>query len=426
MREAVQDYHQKQSQRISTIDRYRRLKSFVKVKRVQSVKYARPESVDEEKWAIFCKKASKWLSDLPKVTANWVEFDASQITKIFVSTEGSVIVEHVHVFSFNAGLRHLTPEGANLEQELVINCVTQKELPDMREFKKLALKKYQQLLKLIRARKIHSFSGPVLLCPGPAGLLFHEAIGHRLEGSRLLSSGEGQTFKDQIGKKVIDLPITVRDNPTLKRFNGVKCLGAYDYDDEGVKAQDALLIQDGVLKDFLNTRADCLGKNFKPNGHARNYKHQRPISRMGVTIIQGKSALSFEDLKLLLVREIKRQKKPFGMIIYETSGGETETSSYDFQAFSGEISYATLVYPDGRETPIRGVNFVGTPLQALGNVAAVGKDSEIDNGFCGAESGFIPITTISPSVLLRNLELQSKDEELVTQYILPRPRKKKE
>jgi hypothetical protein len=71
---------------------------------------------------------------------------------------------------------------------------------------------------------------------------------------------------------------------------------------------------------------------------------------------------------------------------------------------------------------------VETPLQALNNIIAVGDTLEIDNGFCGAESGMITVSTIAPAVLLNSLELQAKEQELVTQYILPRPklsRKKK-
>ena len=66
--------------------------------------------------------------------------------------------------------------------------------------------------------------------------------------------------------------------------------------------------------------------------------------------------------------------------------------------------------------------FVGTPLQTLGDIVAVGDLPELDNGFCGAESRRIPISTISPAVLRSNLELQGKDEELVTPSILQRPK----
>jgi len=421
-REALADYSQKEAARISTVDPNRKFHSFVKIKPSVSLTFNRPERIDEEKWTRFCKSASQWMSELPHVSASWVEFDVTQQTNIFVNTEGSVIVQHKQLYMLCATLRKLTKEGSKLEQELVINTATYKELPDLPTFKKMLLQKYQQLLKLMRAKTIHSFSGPVLLCPIPAGLLFHEAIGHRLEGSRLLSVGEGQTFKGQIGKRILNVPLSIRDNPKLKVFNGKRCIGAYDFDDEGTPARNTVLVADGFLKGFLTTRSAISARDFVPTGHARSKKYQRPISRMAVTIIEGHNPLSFKELKGLLVEEINKQKKPFGMIVYETSGGETDTTAYDFQAFAGEISYATLVYPDGKEVPVRGVDFVGTPLQALNNIIAVGEEQVLDNGFCGAESGLLPVSTISPAILLSDLELQAKDEELVTQYILPRPK----
>lgn len=421
-REALADYNQKESSRISKVDPNHGLKSFVKVKRVQHRRLSRVQGIDQEHWAKFCKKASLWMSTLPRLSGSWVDFDVSQETRIVVNTEGSVVVQNEQFITLSATFRKLAKDGTNLQQELVINCATEEELPDFATFKTLATQKYQQLMRLARARKIHAFSGPVLLCPGPAGVLFHEAIGHRLEGSRLLSQGEGQTFKDQVGKKIFNVPITVRDNPNLREYDGVKCIGSYMYDDEGVRAADALLVEKGTLAGFLNTRSATSKKDFVPNGHARNKKNQRPISRMAVTLIDGEGGVPHDELKRKLLREIKRQKKPFGMIVYETSGGETDTTNYDFQAFSGEISYATLVYPNGREVCVRGVNFVGTPLQAIHNVVAFGDKKHVENGFCGAESGMIPITTISPAALFSNLELQGKDEELHTPYILPRPK----
>ncbi len=421
-REALNDYNQRQASRISTPDPNRGIRSFTRAKRASLRRPARLDVVDYERWSRFCKRASLWISSLPRLSGSWVEFDLSQETRIFVSTEGSVTVQSSQVFSLSANLHKLTSEGSRLEQEIVINAGLQRELPDMARFKKLVLQKYDQLMRLSRARKIHAFSGPVLLYPGPAGLLFHEALGHRLEGSRLLSSGEGQTFRGQEGKEIFKLPITIRDDPSMHSYKGKRCIGAYAYDDEGVKAQNAVLIEGGVLKGFLSTRAAYAKGRHQSNGHARTRQHQQPISRMAVTIVEAKGGLPLERLKAKLLQEIRRQKKPFGMIVYETNGGETDTTNYDFQAFSGDIAFATLVYPNGREVCVRGVNFIGTPLQALSNVAAVGDQPELDNGYCGAESGLIPISTISPAVLISNLELQGKDEELVTPSILKRPK----
>lgn len=420
-KEALSDYNLKEAARVSTIDTTREFYSFSKLEALEVIKYTKAETINENYWVTFCKKASKWVSSLSDLTSSYVDFDTNQETKIFVSTENRVIVEHYQTYSLMVGLIKLTKEGVQLSQELVINVGSQKELPSFNDFKKEVLKKHSNLINLSKAKKIHSFSGPVLLAPKASGVLFHEAIGHRLEGSRLLSTGEGQTFKGQIGKKVLDLPITIHDNPNLKKFNGKFCIGSYDFDDEGTPAKDAMLIENGILKDFLSTRSAFKKKDFVPNGHARNKKYQRPISRMAVTIVESKNGVSFDELKKKLVDEIKKQKKKFGMIVYETSGGETDTSSYDFQAFAGAISYATLIYQDGHEETVRGVDFVGTPLQALSNIIASGDTLHLDNSYCGAESGYVPITTISPAILLKNLELQTKEEELITQYILKSP-----
>jgi TldD protein len=420
-REALADYNQRQSNSLSTVDQNRSLASFHKLPTKTSIKPARFDHIDQDKWELFCKQASAWLSRLPKVLSNSVDFDSNATTKVFVSSEDRVIVEHQQIFSLSATISHLTAEGAEINQELILNVGRLWELPDLPTFKRMMLRKHKQLLQLIKARKVHAFSGPVLLYPKPAGLLFHEAVGHRLEGSRLLSSGEGQTFRDQIGKEILGVKVDISDDPTCKRHKDTQCIGAYDYDDEGTKSRPARLIVDGKLQGFLSTRAE-LPSGLSLNGHARAKKYQRPISRMGVTVIRGKTPLTIKELKQKLIEEINQQKKPFGLIIYETAGGETDTSSFDFQGFSGEISFAKLVYPDGKEEVIRGVDFVGTPLQALASIIAVGSDADIDNHFCGAESGFIPVTTISPAILLESLELQSKSEELVTQYLLEPPK----
>lgn len=420
-REALTDYNTREALSISMFDANRALASFTKLPPLHHVNYSHPEPVDQDKWLKFCKKASEFVAELPHVSQSWVEFESVQETKIFVSTERRVIVQHSQTLALIATMRKLLRDGTHIEQDLVLNCADGAELPTLGRFQKLLLKKHEVLMRMARGRKIHAFSGPALLMPGPAGLLFHEALGHRLEGNRLLSNDEGQTFRDQVGTQILNVDVNVRDNPRMRSFSGQRCVGAYRFDDEGAEAQSTLLVEGGKLHDFLTTRAAIRKHRFVSNGHARNKDSQRPVSRMGVLEIEGKKTVTFEELKKRLVREIRRQKKPCGMIIYDTLSGETETTRHDPQAFYGEISYATLLYPNGKEVPVRGVNFVGTPLQSLHNITAVGDSRELDNSFCGAESGFIPVSTIAPAVLVSHLELQAKEESRSARALLPRP-----
>jgi len=422
-REAVADYLSRRNKSLSSVDQNEDLVSFTKLPPIKHIEYKQPERVYEDYWVKYCKEASAWITRLKGVSGGWTEFDSMHITKIFLSTEGSVIVQQQQVYQLIAAMRNITKEGANPEQDLVFNVGSLKELPDLPTFKKLLREKHRKLINISRTKRIHSFSGPALLYPIPAGIMLHEALGHRLEGSRFLSSYEGRTFEGQFGKRILDAKLTIRDNPRLKKFNGKNCIGAYDFDDEGCPSLDTVLVENGILKGSLSTRAALHKRGFVPNGHARGKKHERPISRMAVFIAEGAEPKSLEELKQMLLDEVKAQGKSYGVIIYETTGGETGTTRHEFQGFQGEISYATVIYPNGKELTVTGVDFVGTPMQALNNIIAVGEEREMNNGYCGAESGFIPITTISPALLLSNLELQARGEVLVTPFILPRPRK---
>jgi predicted Zn-dependent protease len=259
-----------------------------------------------------------------------------------------------------------------------------------------------------------------LLAPVPAGLFFHEVIGHRLEGSRLLSSDEGATFANLRGKPVAPEFVDIVDDPTLDRFAGKSLIGGFKFDDEGCPARRASLVEGGVLKHFLTTSAPVPGQT-ELNGHARNARHERPISRMGNLLVSSREPLPPDDLWERFLDEIRRKKAPYGIFVRETMGGETDTRSYDFQAFKGEIQHAERVEPSGKRELCRGVDFIGTPLSALDSLVALGDDTSVDNAYCGAESGMIPVSTICPSALMANLELQSKDRQRFAPFALPPP-----
>jgi hypothetical protein len=128
---------------------------------------------------------------------------------------------------------------------------------------------------------------------------------------------------------------------------------------------------------------------------------------MANLIIQSSKQVSDEQLKKMLIAEAKRQGKPYGLIIRDITGGNTNTSSYGYQAFKGvpRMVYRVDVR-DGKETLVRGVEIVGTPLSSMNRILASGSKSGIFNGFCGAESGNVPVSTVAPAVLLQEIELQ--------------------
>ena len=419
-REAVRDYHIRKSRDVSYLDQNKRMPSFLPQHSGRHHASPLDMSLDLDKMRTYLRKSSAWLKEFPEIKNSSVEFTAALRTKIFVSSEGVERVWHQPVLSLSAYM-WLHTKKTDLDVCVAINTASLDELPSLAAFRKIIRCKVDELYASEAGDTITSYSGPVLLAPRPAGLFLHEVVGHRLEGSRLLSDDEGKTFKDKVGVKIMHEGLTIADDPRITHHDGVSLIGHYPCDDEGIPAQRALLVEDGVLKGFLTTRSPIRKGMTQSNGHARNQSDERPISRMGNLMVTSKEGQSFAQLKRLLIAEIKKQKLSFGIVLYEVEGGETGTEAYNFQAFLGQITKAAKLYPDGREKPIKGVDFVGTPLASLSHIVAVGDTLEVDNGFCGAESGTVPVSTISPALLLSSLELQAKESSVITPYALPLP-----
>jgi predicted Zn-dependent protease len=419
-RDAVSRYHGKKSRDVSYLDQNRSLPSFQKMEADIDICSLHRFQVDQDYWRLYVKRASIFFKKFPEIKNSYVELSAELVTKVFVNSEGIQRSWQEPIFSLNVYFWYHT-KRLDQDYSIVHHVAAIDELPDLETLKAEVERKIQQFQAVEHGDEMTSFSGPVLLAPKAAGLFLHEVVGHRLEGSRLLSESEGRTFKDKLLQKIMHEDITIYDDPTIERFQGKTLIAHYPYDDEGAEAKRAHLVERGVLKGFLTTRSPLSKQGHESNGHARNQTDERPISRMANLIVQSHSQHTWEDLKQKLLQEIQRQKVPYGMILLDVEGGETETEAYNFQAFLGQITVAVKVFPNGRETYVRGVDFVGTPLSSLSHIIAVGRDHLVDNGFCGAESGTIPVSTVAPALLLNTLELQAKSPSKVTQYAMPLP-----
>lgn len=419
-REAIEAFMDKRSRELTYRNPDRKFRAFEKRPPVVDPGFRPFPEVDVDHWARYVESASSLVKRFADVKDSQVEFEAENLCRVFASSEGSQLIECHTIWSIECYLWLLSDRGDAFPWTIKHIVADPAELPDLARFKREIRRTIGVLRRLADAPTLRSYCGPALLEPVPAGLLVHEAVGHRLEGSRLLASGEGQTFKDSLGRRVLPRFLSVREDPRLTRYDGRSLIGHYRYDDEGVESRETPLVVGGELKGFLTTRTG-IARRHRSTGHARSAYHQRPISRMGLTVVEAENGLDDRALRERLLEEVRRQNAPFGIRIIEASSGETATDAYNFQAFLGEINLAAKVFPDGREQWIRGVNFVGTPLNAIRSIVAAGKRREVDNAFCGAESGYVPVTTISPSLVVSELELQSKAETPFSPYTFPLP-----
>jgi len=279
-----------------------------------------------------------------------------------------------------------------------------------------------QLLSELRNAPIADpYSGPCILSAEAAGVFFHEFFGHRIEGARMKQDGDAQTFKNKIGEMVLSKNISVIFDPTLRKFQGEDLSGSYVMDDEGVRGQRVEVVKDGILRTFLMSRTPLEGFP-KSNGHGRAAFYLNPVTRQSNMLVTSNQPLSNDSMTYRLKQELIKGGKEYGYLFQSVSGGFTNTSRISPNAFNVSPLVVYRIYSDNRPAQlVRGVNMIGTPLSVFSQILECGKDYHIFNGYCGAESGSIPVSCIAPTILVRQVETQKKMKSGVIPPILERP-----
>jgi predicted Zn-dependent protease len=277
------------------------------------------------------------------------------------------------------------------------------------------------LQQLLSAPLADPYVGPAILSGKASGVLFHEIFGHRIEGHRQKDESEGQTFTKMVNGAVLPSFLSVVFDPTRKTFDGVTLNGYYQYDDEGVRARKVGVVEDGILKTFLMSRSPVQGFPSS-NGHGRRSPGNEIVSRQSNLIVESSKQVSDKALREQLIAEVKRQNKPYGLFFSQVTGGYTTTGRQGLQAFTVIPLVVYRVYADGRpDEMIRGVDIVGTPLASFQKIIATSDKSEVFNGICGAESGQVPVSAISPALLVSEMEVQRKERSQDRPPYLARP-----
>lgn len=361
------------------------------------------------------------FKDQDFILSSAVSYSAALKNKYFVNSEGTKIVQGQVLARLSYNITSRNKDGMILERGNYYDVTTPDEIPSSEKVISDINRSIAELKALQNAPAAEPFHGPVILKNKATGVFFHEILGHRVEGHRQKDDDFGQTFTNKINKQVISPLISVYDNPTMKYFNTVPLRGYYAYDDEGIASQNVTVIENGVLKNFLMSRSPIKGFDSS-NGHGRKQAGYRPVSRMGVTMVEAAQTVPFDTLKQMLKEEIKKQNKPYGLIIDDISGGFTMIDTSSPQAFKVNPLLVYKVYPDDRpDEIIRGADIVGTPLTSFNKIIAAADDYAVFNGSCGAESGWVPVSAIAPSVLISELEVERVQRSYDNLPILPPP-----
>jgi predicted Zn-dependent protease len=377
--------------------------------------------VDRRPWEEKVRRYTDAFRTSPSVLNSIVTFSASAQNEYVVNSEGTRLQFGDVKYRLELYIQGKAPDGMDINRYANFDWTDAAAAPDDQTVLAGVNKITKELEALVAAPIIDPYAGPALLTGRAAAVFFHEVFGHRAEGHRQKDVNEGQTFTRNVGEKIFPDFLSVYDDPTRSLVGRDVLLGKYPFDDEGVPAERVTLVDHGVLRNFLMSRSPLIGFPVS-NGHGRRQVGLPPVSRQGNLIVESSNAVSDAELRKKLVEEIKRQGKPFGLLIDDIAGGFTFTGRGTPQAFAINPLVVFRVYADGRpDELVRGADIVGTPRASLAKILATGDKAEVFNGYCGAESGSIPVAAVSPAILISELEISKKEQSTDRPPLLPPP-----
>lgn len=364
--------------------------------------------IDETAWVGRLKSVSRAALDHPLIYESGVSLVASAENRFMVNSEGTRLQTGRKLLRVVVSAGTKAEDGMDVSQSFLFNVSDESRLPSESDVAAALGRVVNTVLALRDAPLVEPYAGPAILLNRASGVFFHEIFGHRIEGHRQKDVNEGQTFAKKVGESILPEFITVRDNPSNAKFGDEDLRGFYRYDDEGVASSDVLLVDRGVLKTFLLSRSPLEGFS-KSNGHGRRQPGRQIVSRQGNLIVESTNIVPFARLRELLIEECKKQDKQYGFLFQDITGGFTGTSRRGAQSFKVLPVVVYRVYADGRpDELVRGVDIVGTPLASFSKIIYTADDPAVFNGTCGAESGWVPVSAISPSILVSQIEIEKR------------------
>jgi len=380
----------------------------------QAEKYFEPPipeedyNINTELWSSKLDQYSDFLKGTEEIIISSANISYSIERKYFLSTENTEIAQNNSfcVLSFVFIARSI--EDDILPYFKTFYASKPEKLPDDSTIFVELEKAKKIIIELCKAPKAEPYSGPAILSPEAAGVFFHEIFGHRIEGHRFNESFNSKTFEEKINKQVLNKTISIISDPTVSNYKNTELLGTFKYDDQGVKAQRVVNVDNGILKNFLMSRKPN-DKFDKSNGHGRGGIHSPPVARQSNLFVTSNKTFTEEKLRKKLKNECKKQKKSYGYYFKTVSGGFTNTMNYMPDFFNIFPIEVYKVYVDNKpDELVRGVNLIGTPLTVFSEIIAAGDKSDVFSGLCGAESGYLPVSAISPAFLVRKIETQNQ------------------
>ncbi len=363
-----------------------------------------------------CREVSSVFAQKPSLIQGNVSVERRRVLSRLYNSEGTRVHSAQDIFHFELEIAAVSKDGMRLYAGRNFISLSSATLPSSVLMKTQAKQMISEINQLLLASSTSPFNAPALIDPSVASAIV-SSLGLNFSGESVRNPNGAQILRGKVGKIVFSRDLTLIDDPLAHFFKKKPLVGFYSYDAEGVKAQKVLLVKNGRLKNFLLSRYPVIGFPHS-NGHARSDAGAYPRAMPSNLFLETKHRYSQAQLMKILLKELRKEKKPYGLWIQKTRAFTRENSAAGEESLRIMPELIYLVNAQtGKLTLVRGLDLVGTPLGFLSHVLGEGKDMTVINH----RIGWVPMSVIAPSLVLSQVELQRSKEPPVNPPILPPP-----
>lgn len=370
------------------------------------------------RWKKLLQKVSHATRRIPGVLASSVRVYGVEKVTLGVASDGSKVRRRSVRYHWSMSMRLLGKNKEILRGNDAGFAPVEGKLPTESTLRKKFRALWKRLHDTVHAEEGETGEGPAIVDPQLASAMLYDILMIRLGTQRFLKRYSPRTFEKKLGKQILPSFLDIVDDPTRSHWEGTALSAHYLFDDEWVRARPLPIVRRGVLKNFYRSRKPY--KKWKrSNGFGRSaFGYQAGFSRPSVVLVKSRKTLSQPKLLQALKKELRRQKKRYGYLLRGLQGN---SSVYSGTFFATPVDVFRFDSKTGQFKRFKRLRIRSSALGILKGILATGKKAKVFNGSDSENSGLLPISVVTPSLLLKSVSFQRQQAREKKPFELPPP-----
>ncbi|OIO62490.1 hypothetical protein COY26_05410 [Candidatus Woesearchaeota archaeon CG_4_10_14_0_2_um_filter_33_10] len=359
------------------------------------------------------QKWTKEISKLNYVDEGWSSLCSNYNSRGFIDSQGRKILDYSFLGKviLAIDIRH----NKNFEVPFNQSIYSIKGWDDINQKLENILNEIPKDIEQLRNASIPTSNQyPVVFSGEAVGTLFHEALGAHLLSGKYIKNNTSTTFKKQLNKKILPEFITLVDDPQKKDASGF-----YKFDEEGIEGQRIVLVENGILQNYLLNRDSAVYFGKLSNGHSRgdwlcDEHASLPEPRVSNLEIISSNSVPDEELVEILKKYCVENNIECGLYI-DARAGEVEVNTSEFHLYPHK---AWKIFPNGKRECITSFYVAAHPYELLKQMVVTGDNYKTCTGMCGADSGWVSTQEIAPTAFIPRVTIQAEEPKIETKRLL--------